>query len=130
MIMITGIKKKEHVYADYSYVAAALLAPKLANFEENKTAANVCRSFAVTALAVSLLTDAKWGCWRIIPYKVHAMMDISSGALALAAAATPQISKNKNARNTLIVMGITGLVVGALSVIGAKHSKSFSFPFK
>ena len=127
--MITGIKKKEHVYADYSFVAAALLAPKLANFEQDKTAANVCRSFAISSLAVSLMTDAKWGCWKIIPYKVHAILDISTGALALAAAATPAICKNKNARKTLIAMGITGLVVGALSVIGAKHSKSLSLPF-
>ena len=127
--MITGIKKKEHVYADYTYVAAALLAPKLANFEQNKTAANVCRSFAVSSLAVSLLTDATWGCWKIIPYKVHAILDISTGALALAAAATPPICKDKNARTTLIAMGITGLVVGALSFIGAKHSKLLSLPF-
>jgi hypothetical protein len=46
---ITGINKKKHVYADYSYVPAVLAAPALAGFEENKPAALICRSFALTA---------------------------------------------------------------------------------
>ncbi|MDB5019080.1 MAG: hypothetical protein JWQ28_207 [Pedobacter sp.] len=126
--MIKGITKKEHVYADYSYVPAVFLAPKLAHFEDDKVAATVCRAFAGTALAISLLTDAKWGCVKLLPYKVHAILDVSSGVLALAAAATPPICENKNARTTFIVMGIVGLVVGTLSVVGAKNSKALSFP--
>jgi hypothetical protein len=127
--MIKGITKNEHVYADYSYVAAALLAPKLMKFKNDKIAANVSRGFALSSLAISLLTDAKWGCWKIIPYKVHAILDISTGALALAAAATAPICKDRNARNTFIVMGVTGLIVGALSVVGANNSKTLASPF-
>jgi hypothetical protein len=121
--MTKGITKRNHVYADYSYVPAVLLAPKLAGFEEDKLVAAVCRGFAVSALAISLLTDAKWGYVKVIPYKVHAILDVSSGVLALATAVTPRICKNKNARNTFLIMGVTGLVVGALSVIGAKKDR-------
>jgi hypothetical protein len=127
--MIKGITKDQHVYADYSYVPAAFLAPKLAHFEDDKLATTICRGFAVSALAISLLTDAKWGCVKVIPYKWHAILDVSSGVLALAVAALPPICKNKNARSTFIIMGLTALIVGSLSVVGAKQSKSLSLPF-
>ncbi len=121
--MIKGITKKQHVCADYSYVPLVLLAPAIAKFEEDKVASRICRSFALSSLGVSLLTDAKWGLVKLIPYKTHAIIDVATGALALAAAVTPPICEHKRARNTFLIMGITGLVVGALSVIGAKQNK-------
>jgi hypothetical protein len=127
--MIKGIKKKEHVYADYSYVPAALLAPTLFHFNQNKLAVGIAAGLAVSTLTVSLLTDAKWGVVKLIPYKVHAILDVSMGGVAIAAAAIPEIRKDKNARNTFLVMGLTALVVGTLSIIGANHSKKLSLPF-
>jgi hypothetical protein len=125
--MIKGITKKQHVCADYSYVPMVMLAPAIAKFEDDKVASRVCRAFALSSLGISLLTDAKWGLVRLIPYKVHAILDVSTGILALAAAVTPPICENKRARNTFLIMGITGLVVGALSVIGAKRQKFLPF---
>lgn len=123
MIMkIKGISKKQHVYADYSYVPLVLVAPQLAGFN-NKQASTICRAFSATALTYSLLTKAKWGVIKLIPYKTHAVLDIASGALAFAALALPDVGKNKPARNTFIAMGLTGLVVGTLSFIGAKRNK-------
>ena len=119
--MIQGITKDMHVYADYSYIPLVLLAPKLMGFEEDRTSAIVCRSFALAELGTSLLTDAKWGALRCMPYKTHAIIDFASGVLALGAAAMKPMCENKPARNTLIAMGITGLLVGALSIIGAKR---------
>jgi hypothetical protein len=119
--MIQGITKDMHVYADYSYIPMVLLAPKLMGFETDRTSAMVCRSFAFAELGTSLLTDAKWGAIKCIPYKTHAIIDLASGVMALGAAAIKPMCENKAARNTLIVMGITGLVVGALSILGAKQ---------
>ncbi|GGC63672.1 hypothetical protein GCM10011387_16650 [Pedobacter quisquiliarum] len=119
--MIQGITKDMHVFADYSYIPMVLLAPRLMGFEQDRTSAMVCRSFALAELGTSLLTDAKWGAIRCIPYKTHAIIDLASGVMALAAAVTKPIASNKPARNTLIMMGITGLVVGTLSIIGAKR---------
>jgi hypothetical protein len=119
---ITGITCNQHGFADYSYVPLVLAAPTLAGFENNKQAAIICRAFGVSALAYSLCTDAKWGVIKLIPYKVHAGLDIASGVLAFGAAMLPQVNKNKAAKNTFIAMGITGLIVGALSLIGAKRT--------
>ncbi|GEM_PF-738608 len=120
--MIQGITKDMHVYADYSYIPMVLLAPKLMGFEGDRTSAMVCRSLAFAELGTSLLTDANWGAIKCIPYKTHAIIDLASGVMALGAAAMKPMCENKAARNTLIMMGITGLVVGALSIIGAKRS--------
>lgn len=119
--MIQGITKDMHVYADYSYIPMVLLAPKLMGFENDRTSAMVCRSFAFAELGTSLLTDAKWGAIKCISYKTHAIIDLASGVIALGAAAMKPMCENKAARNTLIMMGITGVVVGALSILGAKQ---------
>lgn len=119
--MIQGITKDMHVYADYSYIPMVLLAPKLMGFENDRTSAMVCRSFAFAELGTSLLTDAKWGAIKCISYKTHAIIDLASGVMALGAAAMKPMCDNKAARNTLIMMGITGVVVGALSILGAKQ---------
>jgi hypothetical protein len=117
---ITGIRKKPHVYADYTFVPLVLAAPAMAGFKENETATVVCRSFALTALAYSLCTKAPWGVLKIIPYRLHAGLDLASGIVALAVSAMPVVRKERNARNTFIAMGVTGLVVGTLSLLGAR----------
>lgn len=120
--MITGIKKEQHAITDYTYVPLVFAAPKLIGFSENNTAATVCRAMSLTVLGYSLLTNAKWGAVKLIPYKTHAVLDFGSGVVALAAPWLLAFSTNKKARNTLLLMGLTGLVVGALSFIGAKKS--------
>ena len=121
---ITGIKRNEHGLADFSYVPLVFAAPNITGFENNKQATLLCRTFSVSALAYSLCTDAKWGAIKLIPYKVHAGLDVASGILAFGAAILPKINQDKAARNTFIVMGLTGLIVGTLSLIGAKRKVS------
>ena len=121
---ITGIKRNEHGLADFSYVPLVFAAPNITGFENNKQATLICRAFSVSALAYSLCTDAKWGVIKLIPYKVHAGLDVASGILAFGAAMLPKINQDKAARNTFIVMGLTGLIVGTLSLIGAKRKVS------
>ncbi len=117
--MITGITKDMHGFLDYTYIPLVLAAPKLVGFEEEKWASKVCYILSTTVLGYSVLTDAKWGVVKLIPYKTHAALDLSVGVIALA---SPMLLKtsNKRARNTLLLMGITGIVVGTLSLIGAR----------
>lgn len=117
--MIAGIKKEQHAIADYAYVPLVLAAPNLAGFKNEETAAVLVRAMAATALTYSLLTDMKGGVVKLIPYKAHLVLDLASGVLALAAPWAFGFKKNKRARNTLLAMGVTGLVVGALSLVGA-----------
>ncbi len=117
--MITGIKKNQHFITDYTYIPLVFAAPKLVGFNNDKTAATLCRAMSAGVLGYSLLTDARWGAWKLIPYKTHAALDFASGVFALAAPWVLKFSGDKKAKKTLIAMGVTGLVVGALSYIGA-----------
>jgi hypothetical protein len=119
--MITGIKKFEHGFTDYSYIPLVLLAPNLAGFNQDKTASIICRSFALGVLGVTLFTDAPWGLIKKIPYKTHAALDLATGIMSLSAMALKPIAKNKTAQKTFLVMALIGIVVGTLSLIGAKH---------
>ncbi len=117
--MITGITKNMHGFTDYTYIPLVFAAPKLVGFEEEKWASKVCYILSTTVLGYSVLTDAKWGVVKLIPYKTHAALDLSVGVIALA---SPMLLKtsNKRAHNTLLLMGITGIAVGTLSLIGAR----------
>ena len=119
--MITGIPKNYHVIADIAYIPMVWMAPKLFHFEDEKTVAAICKISAAADYGYTLFTDAPWGAHKIIPYNIHALIDVAHGAAALTTAVILPV-KNKRARNTLLAMGIVGLVVGALSWIGSKHS--------
>ncbi len=95
--MITGITKNKHGVLDYSYVPVVLAAPKFANFEEDKWAATICRAAATIVLGYSLLTDAKWGAIKIIPYKTHATLDLAVGIATLATAGLLKRSHGRRA---------------------------------
>lgn len=120
--MITGIKKNEHGFADYSYVPLVVMAPKMVGFEDNKKAATICRAFGIAALGYSLFTKAKWGVVKVIPYKTHAAIDVASGVAALAVSQSSVVANDKHAGTTFKLMGVVGITVGILSIIGARHS--------
>lgn len=118
--MIKGITRNKHGIADYSYIPMTFAAPSVFRFTEEKWASTLYRALSLTTLGYSLLTDAKWGALKLIPYKTHAIIDLSIGVLTLAAPALLPKPLSTRARNTLLVMGVTGVVVGILSLIGTK----------
>ena len=116
-----GIKKNKHGILDYIYVPLVFAAPRMAGFENDKQACGICYAFSTAVLSYTLLTDAKWGLVKLIPYKTHLAIDIASGVAALAVAATYERS-NQKIRTTFLLMGLTAIVAGTLSIIGAKNS--------
>lgn len=123
--MIRGIPRDQHGILDFTYVPVVFAAPAFVGFKREKWASNLCRAMSITVLGYSLLTDAKWGLVKVIPYRTHAALDLSLGVAALA---SPLILDkafdepvSKKARNTLFLMGVTGVVVGLLSLVGAKR---------
>jgi hypothetical protein len=122
--MKVGITKDVHGLLDLTYIPLVWFAPKLAHFETEKVPAEICKAFALTTLGYAMATDAKWGLFKIIPYRVHAILDFSSGILAIGTAVLPFVCRNKSARNTFILMGLTGLIVGALSFYSSSSSSS------
>ena len=120
-VMIKGIPKNKHGLLDFTYIPLVLAAPELVGFTADSSASALCRVSGITVLTYTLLTDAKWGVVKIIPYKVHAALDVSMGAVAVASSILREGYSGKKARNTLLAMGLISIVVGSLSLIGAKR---------
>lgn len=119
--MITGIPKGYHIIADVGYIPTVWMAPKLFDFEEEKTAAALCKTSSAADVIYSLITDAPWGAVKLISYETHSIIDIAQGTIALLAALVLPF-RNRRAKNTLLAMGITGLLVGTLSWMGSKQN--------
>jgi len=115
---IKEMTKDKHLPIDYAYVPLVLSTPMLLDFEDKKWASNAC----YTVLGYSLLTNAKWGAVKLIPYKTHAALDLAQGVAAFGAALLKQKQLSSTARNTFLVLGITGIAVGILSLIGSKKA--------
>lgn len=117
--MIQGIPKNKHLLLDYAYVPLVAAAPSLLGFKDESDSSGFCYAVAGTVLTYSLLTDAKWSAAKLIPYKVHAMLDIASGVAAFAVPALFSQQPSRKAQRLFLALGITGLVVGALSLRNA-----------
>lgn len=109
------ISRKQHGFTDYSYIPLVASAPELVGFENEKTAATLCRVMSGTVLLSSLFTRAEWGAVRLMPYKAHLALDTLNGALALGAPWLFGFAKNTRARNTFLAIGAFGLMAGLLS---------------
>lgn len=109
------ISRPLHGVAEVTYIPAVALAPKLGGFEDDETATMLCRAIAGMGLVSSLLTRAEWGVVRVVPFKVHLALDAVTGLLALSAPKLFGFSNNTRARNAFILMGLTALVVSALT---------------
>ena len=104
-----------HAFTDYSYVPLVAAAPKIAGFEEEKTAVNLCHILSSSILLSSLFTRAEWGSVPVMPYKAHLALDTFGGALALGAPWLFGFAHNAKARDTFLAMGTFGLMAGLLS---------------
>ena len=113
--MTKPISRRQHAATDYSYIPLVSLAPGLAGFEDEPTAARLCRIASGTIAASSLLTRAEWGTVKVMPYKAHLAIDAALGAFSLAAPWLFGFARNRRARNTFLAMGLAGLSAGLLS---------------
>ncbi|RYY07150.1 MAG: hypothetical protein EOP43_04125 [Sphingobacteriaceae bacterium] len=109
------ISRKEHGFTDYSYVPLTALAPELFGFEDEETAKLLARIQSGSILLSSLFTRAEWGLFKVMPYKMHLVLDTSVGLFSLAAPWLFGFSKNKKARNTFLMFAAFGLAAGLLS---------------
>lgn len=103
------------ILTDYPYIATVSSAPQLFGFEDEEKAALMTRLLAGGILASSIFTRAEWGWARVMPYKIHLLLDTLGGLTALSAPWALGFSKNARARNTFIAIGVFGLIAGLLS---------------
>lgn len=110
------ISRQMHgLVTDYPYVAFVSTAPETIGFNEEKTAAALCRVMSVGILLSSLLTRAEWGLLPAISFKAHLALDVANGLFALGAPWLFGFSDNERARNTFLAMGAVGIFAGTMS---------------
>ena len=113
--MSKPISRKQHGFTDYSYVPLALTNPKLAGFEDEKTAVTMTRVLAGNILVGSIFTRAEWGLVKVLPFKTHLVLDVAVGLLAGASPWLFGFAKNKAARNSFLLLAAFGIMAGTLS---------------
>jgi hypothetical protein len=109
------INKQAHGVIDYAYAAIVPLLPELVGFSDSQSPKILCRGLGAGALTYSLLTKARWGLIRILPFKTHLAVDFSVSCLALAAPWLLGFSRNPAARNAVLATGIAGLAASLLT---------------
>jgi hypothetical protein len=109
------ISKNVHGLIDYGYALMVPLLPKIAGFKKQDRAKALCRSLGAGAVSYTLLTKARWGLLRVLPFKAHLTIDFSVSCLALAAPWLLGFSGNRAARNALLITGIVGLAASLLT---------------
>ena len=104
-----------HGILDYLTVAIFALAPSLLGFDG--VAALISYGLAGIHLAMTLLTDMPLGPVKLIPMKLHALVEMLVGpVLVVAALALPAILGDR--REFFLVMGLVILGVWLLSSYG------------
>lgn len=109
------ISRRQHGFTDYGYAPLFAAAPFLLNFRGEQAAATLCWLCAGGIFVGSLFTRAEWGFVRVIPYKVHLVIDALNGLFVLTAPWLFGFAGNQVARNTFLVAGVFGILAGTLS---------------
>ena len=109
------ISKNVHVIIDYPYAATVPFLPEAVEFDQLLKAKHLCRLLGVGALSYTLLTKAKWGLFKLLPFKQHLIIDFSVSVVAAAAPWLLGFSKKRAARNTLLAVGLAGLTAALLT---------------
>lgn len=123
------ITKKAHGAIDYAYVAIVPLLPQLAGFKKVKKANILCQALGAGALGYTVITKARWGLIRILPFKSHLIVDFSVSCLALATPWLLGFSRNTAARNCLLAVGVSGLAASVLTEPADKEDLQHQYLF-
>ena len=98
------IPTKVHGMLDYSSVLLCLILPRALNLSERTT--TLLTFVALTALVYTILTRFELGLVRVLPTKVHLLLDFLSGALLCAAPFMIVPGASQNEKTILIALGL------------------------
>jgi hypothetical protein len=105
-----------HGVIDLIYSFGLLLAPNLFGFKHHKVPSTVARVFGGSALLVSLLTRYEFGIFKIVPMRVHLILDVIKASLL---AASPYLlgfhRRRRNAWLPHVLMGLASLPIPLLT---------------
>jgi hypothetical protein len=107
------INPRVHGILDYATVAIFLNAPMVLGFSGTPSA--VLYWLAGIHLLMTGLTDFPYGMFKVIPFRVHAALDVLAGVFLLVAPWIFGFAEESGARNFFIALGIFSFVVVALT---------------
>ena len=108
------ISDTTHGLLDYLTVAIFALAPSILGL--SGFAALVSYALAAIHLVMTVLTDMPLGVFKIIPIRLHALVEMLVGPVLVVAALVPTLLGDK--REFFLVMGLVILAVWLLSSYG------------
>lgn len=97
------IPTRVHGVLDYLSVATLLALPRILNASDRAT--TLLTVVGITALLYSLLTRYELGTFKVLPVKIHLLLDFISGALLLAAPFFLVPDENQAVAIAFVVMG-------------------------
>ena len=98
---------------DYAAVAAFLNAPMVFGFQG--TPAAIVYWLAGIHLLMTGFTDFPYGLFKMIPFRVHGVIDLLAGIFLLVCPWLFGFSTDSAARNFFLAMGILILIIAALT---------------
>jgi hypothetical protein len=108
------ISRKAHGLAELSYIPLTALSPELIGFRDDKRASIAARVASGLMLGSALLTRAEWGLFKKVPFRGHLAADAGLSGLVALAPWIVRFSRDKKARNTFLLLGLGGLLIGGL----------------
>ena len=104
--MLHFIPRPVHAVLDYVYGLTALMAPKIAGFDDDKTATTVSTMMGVGALVSGLTTRHEGGVVKLVPFNTHLKTDAVAATLSFAAPWLFGFAGNTRARNSIIGLAL------------------------
>lgn len=114
------ITPKLHGYLDFLTVAIFLMAPSLLGL--SGLPATIAYGLAVIHLAVTLITDFEYGVVKILPFKVHGLIERIVGPLLVALPFVLGFTGQGAAVYFYVVIGAVIIAVGLVTDYDAKSS--------
>ncbi|MDB5231921.1 MAG: hypothetical protein JWN76_2726 [Chitinophagaceae bacterium] len=115
------INTKIHGVLDYLYAFIIIAVPFVVEFRDNEPASYTCYTIGTIVLISSICTQYELGLIKVIPMRIHLILDVLAGIFVLA---SPWIFGFAD-RVYLphVILGLTDLVVVSLSQPSPKYKR-------
>ena len=111
--MTKPITPRAHGILDYATVAIFLNAPMVLGFSGTPSA--ILYWLAGIHLLMTGLTDFPYGVFKVIPFRIHGVIDVLAGIFLLAAPWIFGFAADSGPRNFFLVLGVFSFAVVALT---------------
>ena len=109
------LKPTPHAVIDYAMAGTLMAAPWLFGFSDNKTARANSVISGAAVLGLSLMTRYPLGAAKLVPFRVHGVVETMAAVMNTAAPWLMGFSRNKRATGAHVAAGLATLAVVALT---------------